>query len=93
MKSLTVAYYDDCLLATGLLDDGTVSPIYVSRDGGNVWRKDDNYPLPSNINGSDNENLTPYESVKLFADDDNRLWIVVNDRAAWCGRINRLGWK
>lgn len=93
MKSLTMTYYDDCLLATGLLADGTVSPLYVSRDGGNVWRKDSSYPLPGNINGSDTDEFTPYESVKLFADDDNRLWIVVNDQTAWCGRINRLGWK
>lgn len=86
MKSLAVACYDGNLLATGLLSDGTVSDFYVSRDGGNVWRKESTYPLPDDIND------TAATGVKLFTDDDNYLWIVLDDNRVWRGRINRLGW-
>lgn len=84
LKSLTTVYYNERILALGIQPDGTLSNLYVSRDGGITWKVDENYTLP--------EGMTASERVTMEVDQNNYLWITTDDNAVWRGRVNRLGW-
>ena len=84
LKSLTTVLYDGFLLALGIQTDGSLSKLYVSRDGGITWKADGTYTLP--------EDMTASERVSMEVDRDNFLWITTDNETVWRGRVNRLGW-
>lgn len=77
----SLAAYDGGAVLAGNKADGTVAPLYVSRDNGRTWRTGEfANPLAGKAFG-----------VSMAVDEDNFVWIVGGGQV-WRGRINRLGW-
>ncbi len=94
IADIAVFRYDGALYAIG--GAGNVagkaveafSVVYKSTNNGLTWLPSDanSVSLPASLKG--------YEApFAMVADEQNRIWLFVggDDAAAWCGRINRLG--
>jgi len=88
LENLNILQYDGKCLAFGgasVSGKGTneaMDALYVSRDYGISWRKNEEWYLPKELKGIDG----PVSSV---VDDDNVIWIIANGQV-WRGKLNRL---
>ena len=76
--------YDSKVLCAGI-DDGTLSNLYLSSDGGRTWiEQTSNYNLPSGLEA---------ESFSMFVDKDNYIWVFCSPSGKVLkGRLNRLAY-
>lgn len=87
LSNLQLVAYDGGLLAFGTQADGTLSPLYLSRDMGITWPETKLVNLPEEFSPTDN-------AYGMTADSDNYLWLADGTKGkTWRGRLNRLGWK
>lgn len=91
LQNLTIAKYDDGILALGGAGIGgctlgAYTQIYQSRDNGITWKYNSRYQLPEGFDKS-------AASVQMTTDEDNFLWLHCSGTGqVWRGRLNRLGW-
>lgn len=85
LKNLVMMPYDDGILAWGV-EDGEFSSIYQSRDNGIIWKKNTNYKLPEDFNGS--------TASFAAATDGKEIWLVSGVTGeVWQGHLNKVAWE
>ena len=76
--------YDGASVLVDLTADGSLAPLYVSRDNGRTW-KTGVFAKPG---------ITGATSIAAVSDEQNYIWVVCAGLGeVWRGRVNRLGWK
>ncbi len=76
--------YDGASVLVDLTADGSLAPLYVSRDNGRTW-KTGVFAKPG---------ITGATSIAAVSDEQNYIWVVCAGQGeVWRGRVNRLGWK